>query len=428
MVNTADATTQPVATPEITQTVSAPQEPSPQVEVVVENQIEQTEQTEQTEQKKVETIVEMSPAGAAAEKEEKKKPSACQRFCKRWFIDAFGGMAMGLFCTLIAGLILKQIAKLFGNSVVATLLTNIGIIAGILTGCGIGAGIGHALNAPRLVLFCAIVNGFIGANANAINKGTFVTNGAITVSGGGDPISAYLASIVAVEIGLLIAGKTSIDILLVPLVSLISGTVVAYFFGPPVAALLSAIGRGIELATTLQPVLMGIVVSIVMGILLTMPTSSAAIGISIQMNGISAAAACAGCAAQMVGFAVSSFRENRWGGLIAQGLGTSMLQIPNIFKHPLVFIPPIVASAITGPIASAAFKLKCNAAGSGMGTSGLVGVLMTYDMSVEELGMGRTIAGILVCHFIIPIVVSLAVSEFMRKKGWIKQGDMQLSS
>lgn len=170
------------------------------------------------------------------------------------------------------------------------------------------------------------------------------------MAGPGDPISAYLSAIVATEIGILIAGKTSIDILLVPLVCLICGLVVAFFLGPPVAALLAAVGRGIELATTLQPVLMGMLVAAVMGFLLTMPTSSAAIGISINMAGISAAAASAGCACHMVGFAVSSFRENGWGGLIAQGIGTSMLQIPNVMKHPQILIPPTVAAIVAGPI------------------------------------------------------------------------------
>lgn len=358
--------------------------------------------------------------------EAKAKPNMCKRFCKRWFIDAFGGMALGLFCTLIAGLILKQIAKLIGDNGVGSFLTTIGQVASVLMGCGIGAGVGYALNSPRLVLFCAIVNGFVGANASAIQKGTLFDGTAITLTGGGDPISAYLAAIVAVEIGLLIAGKTSIDILLVPLVCLLTGSVVAFFLGPPIAQLLALIGSLIESATTLQPVLMGMLVAVVMGVLLTMPTSSAAIGISIGMTGISSAAASAGCACQMVGFAFSSFRENGWGGLIAQGVGTSMLQIPNVMKHPQILIPPIVASLVAGPISAALFKLQCNPAGSGMGTSGFVGVLMTYDMSVGSLGVGKTLAGILVCFFIIPAVVSLATSEFMRKKGWIKKDDMKI--
>ena len=364
-----------------------------------------------------------------AEASKEKKPNCCRSFCKRWFIDAFGGMALGLFCTLIAGLILKQIGQLFGESTtVGQFFTNIGTIASILMGCGIGAGIGHALDSPRLVIFCAIVNGFVGANSASLVNGTLFQEGQLVLSGGGDPISAYLAAIIAVELGNLVAGKTSLDILLVPLVCLITGALCAVVLGPPVGALLTAVGALVEKATTLQPVVMGIVVAVVMGVLLTLPTSSAAIGISIGMSGVSAAAASAGCACHMVGFAVSSFRENRWGGLIAQGLGTSMLQIPNLAKAPQILIPPIVASIVSGPISATVFKPKCNAAGSGMGTSGFVGVLMTYSESYAELGVGMTIAGIVVCFFVIPAVVSLLVSELMRKKGWIKQGDMAIAS
>lgn len=375
-------------------------------------------------------IVEVSVAEKKEEEPKKEKePSCCRKFCKRWFIDAFGGMALGLFCTLIAGLIIKQIGQLFGkDSAVGSFLTTVGQVASVLTGCGIGAGIGHALGSPRLVIFCSIVTGFIGANANAIVKGTLFVDGKMMLTGAGDPISAYLAAIISVELGLLVAGKTSLDILIVPLVCLISGGVVAVFLGPPIATVLTQLGLLIERATAWQPIPMGIIVSAVMGILLTLPTSSAAIGISIGMNGISAGAASAGCACQMVGFAVSSFRDNGWSGLIAQGLGTSMLQIPNLAKAPQIFIPPIVASIVAGPISSAVFKLQCNAAGSGMGTSGLVGVLMTYSESVKVLGVGKTLFGIIVCFFVIPAVVSLGVSEFMYAKGWIKKGDMSIVS
>lgn len=376
-----------------------------------------------------EVVVDVPAEPKEEEPKKEKQMNGCQKFCKRWFIDAFGGMALGLFCTLIAGLIIKQIGQLFGTtSTVGSFLTTVGQIANVLTGCGIGAGIGLSLGAPRLVLFCSIVNGFIGANASAIVKGTLIQDGKIVLGGGGDPISAYLAAIIAVEIGLLIAGRTSIDILIVPLVCLISGGIVAVFLGPPIATILTQLGLLIEKATAWQPIPMGMIVAVVMGVLLTLPTSSAAIGISIGMNGISAGAASAGCACQMIGFAVSSFRDNGWGGLIAQGLGTSMLQIPNLAKAPQIFIPPIVASLIAGPISSVVFKLQCNAAGSGMGTSGLVGVLMTYAESVESLGVGMTIFGIAICFFVIPAVVSWGVSEFMYKKGWIKKGDMLIVS
>ena len=366
--------------------------------------------------------------GEEKEKKVEKKPSMCKRFCKRWFIDAFSGMALGLFCTLIAGLIIKQIGLLFGNNAISTFLTNVGQTATVLTGAGIGAGIGHALGAPRLVVFCSIVTGFLGANSNAFVKGTLFNGTALVLGGPGDPVSAYLASIISVEIGLLIAGKTPIDILVIPLTCLLSGSITAVILGPPIATVISALGSIIESATTLQPVLMGMIVAAIMGNLLTLPTSSAAIGISIGMKGISAAAACAGCASHMVGFAVASFAENGWGGLIAQGIGTSMLQIPNLAKAPQILIPPTVASLLAGPISAAVFKLKCNAAGSGMGTSGFVGVLMTFSESIGELGAFRTIFGIIVCFVVIPAVVSWGVFQFMRSKGWIKKGDMAIDA
>lgn len=371
---------------------------------------------------------EENPVIVEMDAKEEAKPSWCKRFCKRWFIDAFGGMALGLFCTLIAGLIIKQIGLLFGNTYVGTFLTNVGQIASVLTGAGIGAGIAHALGAPRLVIFCAIVNGFLGANSSAFMKGTLLEGTKVTLTGPGDPVSAYVAAIIAVEIGMLIAGKTPIDILLVPLACLLSGSIVAALLGPPIASVITALGGLIESATKLMPLPMGIIVAVIMGILLTLPTSSAAIGISIGMTGISAGAACAGCASHMVGFAVSSFSDNGWGGLIAQGIGTSMLQIPNLAKAPQILIPPIIASVISGAISAAVFKLECNAAGSGMGTSGFVGVIMTYSESYGKLGKGKTMLGIVICFVLIPAVVSFGVSYFMTKKGWIKKGDMAIVS
>lgn len=397
-------------------------------EVVVEKvETKEEVKSEKTEEIKSENSEE-KPVVVEMDAKEEKKPNWCKRFCKRWFIDAFGGMALGLFCTLIAGLIIKQIGLLFGNTYVGTFLTNVGQIASVLTGAGIGAGIAHALGAPRLVIFCAIVNGFLGANSSAFMKGTLLDGTKVVLTGPGDPISAYISAIIAVEVGLLIAGKTPIDILLVPLASLLSGSIVAGLLGPPIASVISAIGSLIESATRLAPLPMGIIVSVIMGLLLTLPTSSAAIGISIGMTGISAGAACAGCACHMVGFAVASFSDNGWGGLIAQGIGTSMLQIPNLVKAPKILIPPVIASIISGAVSAAVFKLQCNAAGSGMGTSGFVGIIMTFTESYKILGKGKTILGIVVCFILIPAVVSFNISRIMRKKGWIKKGDMAIVS
>lgn len=390
--------------------------------------------------------VEVEPAAAkgeaAAEDKESKKANDeekttwwgyIKKFCKRWFIQAFSGMAMGLFCTLIAGLILKQIGSLilsfWPGAGIGLFFTRVGQVASVLTGAGIGAGVAHALNAPRLVIFCAVVTGLIGGNANAFAAGNFpdATNKVI-LGGPGDPISAYLASIVCTEVGIWISG-TPVDILLVPLVTLSVGSVVGQYLGPPISSFLAAVGRAVQSATTLQPVLMGIVVSAVMGVLLTLPTSSAAIGIAIQLQGISAGAATAGCASHMIGFAVASFRDNGISGLISQGIGTSMLQIPNVMRRPLVLIPAVAASVVAGPLSSAAFKLLCNKEGSGMGTSGFVGVIMTWTTSREAgLPTARIVWGILVCHFLVPALVSWAVAEGMRKMKWLREGDMKIAT
>jgi len=242
----------------------------------------------------------------------------------------------------------------------------------------------------------------------------------------GDPITAYLVSVFAVEFGILVSGKTKVDILVVPLTMLVVAGLTAAAFGKPVAQLMAWIGQGITAATKAQPFLMGIVVSASMGILLTLPTSSAAIGVAIGLSGISAGAAVAGCCAHMVGFAVASFRENKWGGLVAQGLGTSMLQIPNLGKNPRILLPAVAASVVVGPIASCLFKLVATPVGSGMGTAGLVGIIDVVSASLNVLPVWQVVVGVLVTCFILPALIALGVSELLRKVGWIQAGDMKI--
>lgn len=346
--------------------------------------------------------------------------------CKRWFIDAFSGMAMGLFATLLIGLIIKQVGQLFGDNAVGNALKTAGAVASALMGAGIGAGIARALKADKLTLFATIVAGFLGAHANAIIDGTFLSGGAIVSVSSGEPIGAYVASLVACEVGLLVQGKTKLDIILVPFSVIVSGLLVVYFICPAVISLINVISDGILLATSLQPFLMGIVISVVVGILLTLPTSSAAICISLKLGGLAGGAAVVGCAAHMVGFAVQSFRENKFAGLIAQGIGTSMLQIPNVFKKPVVMLPPIIASAIVGPMATCLFKLECDAAGSGMGTSGLVGVISTISASSSLMPTWELVLAIALLFFVIPTVVCLVLSEIFRKTGVFEYGDLAL--
>ena len=343
---------------------------------------------------------------------------------KRYFITAFSGMAIGLFCTLIAGTIIEQIGKIFAaGSTVRTFFVNVGTFAKVLMGAGIGVGIAHALKAPKMVLAGAVVAGFLGAFAKTFIAGNLE---ALSTKSPGDPITAYLVSVFAVEFGILVSGKTKVDILVVPLTMLVVAGLTSAAFGKPVAQLMAWIGQGITAATKAQPFLMGIVVSASMGILLTLPTSSAAIGVAIGLSGISAGAAVAGCCAHMVGFAVASFRENKWGGLVAQGLGTSMLQIPNLGKNPRILLPAVAASVVVGPIASCLFKLIATPVGSGMGTAGLVGIIDVVSASLNVLPVWQVVVGVLVTCFILPALIALGVSELLRKVGWIQAGDMKI--
>ena len=354
---------------------------------------------------------------------------------KRWFIDAFTGMALGLFATLIAGTILCTIAKIFPqDSKMFYIVNTIGSIAKTLMGAGIGVGIAFKLKSKPLVIFTAAVAGLVGAFSNAIIAGTF----ALSVGAPGNPIGSYVVALMAIELASLYAGKTKFDIILIPLGMMII-SLAGIFVAWPFIWLVDKLGLLIAVATKATPFVMGVVIAVLMGILLTMPTSSAAIWVAVATPVIGASAtasadlqeamllaggaAVVGCACQMVGFAVMSFKENGFPGLISQGLGTSMLQIPNIMKNGWTFIPPIVASAICGPIATCVFKLKCGIAGGGMGTSGLVGVIDTFTQS----GMGWQIwLGVILLEFVLPAVISWAVCYGLRKWGKIKENDLLL--
>lgn len=348
---------------------------------------------------------------------------------KRYFITAFSGMAQGLFVTLIAGTILAQIAGWIGDNYIGNTLLYIANIAKSLMGAGIGVGIAHALGKNKLLTFSAAVAGMVGAFADRLMIGStpFV---ALALGAPGNPIGAYVVTMLVVEIVQLYVGKTKLDIILVPLgVMLLAfgGVFVSY----PFILLVTLLGDGIAVATKAVPFIMGIVVAVVMGILLTMPTSSAAIWVAVsaqvtsgneQAMLLAGGAATVGCACHMIGFAVASFRENGVGGLVAQGLGTSMLQIPNIMKKPITMLPMIISSAICGPLSTCVFMLKCGASGGGMGTSGLVGVFDLFKYTTGTLG----IIGIFLLMFVLPAVLNIVISEFMRKKGWIKENDLKL--
>ncbi len=352
-------------------------------------------------------------------------------FLNRFFIDGLSGMALGLFCTLIAGTILGQIGTLIGvNTTVGSLVVAISTVAKLITGAGIGVGVAVKLKETSpLVVTAAGVSGMIGAYANNILGGTLISEGAMILRGPGEPLGAFLAAYAAIEIARLVSGKTAMDIIVTPFIGIAVGATVGLLLGSPISSFMTYVGGLINWGTVQQPLLMGIVVSVLMGIALTLPISSAAIGISLGLSGIAAGAAVVGCCAQMVGFAVASYRENKVGGLIAQGVGTSMIQIQNIIRRPLIWFPAILSSAIVGPLSTCVFNLKCNATGAGMGTSGLVGPIMTFDtMMADGRGTWETLGIIALLEFVLPAILALLFSEGMRKLNLIKSGDMKLSS
>lgn len=345
----------------------------------------------------------------------------------RYLIQALSGMALGLFSTLMVGLILKQLGGIAPASWFGNFLIQLGTLASVMAGVGIGIGVAHALDVPKMVLYSTVVTGFLGANASKLVAGTLIgEGGAVLLLGPGDPIGAFVAAVVGAEIGCLISSKTKLDIIITPITTIVSGGIAAVMIAPSLASFMAFLGATINQATMLRPFWMGIIVSVMMGMILTLPISSAAISMILGLSGLAAGAATAGCSAQMIGFAVASYRENKVNGLLAQGLGTSMLQVPNIVRNPRIWIPAIITSGITGPMATVIFKMQNNAAGAGMGTSGLVGVLMTWETMSETTNKAVLLGSILLLYFILPAVITLGISELMRRKGWIKDGDMKL--
>lgn len=341
------------------------------------------------------------------------------------FIDGLSGMAQGLFATLIIGTIIQQIGGFIGGNIGAMMVA-ISKVAAALTGAGIGVGVAYKYKASQLVVVSAAVAGLIGAFASKLIAGTVFVEGTIVLAGPGEPLGAFLAAFAGIELGLLVSGKTKIDILVTPVAVIGAGAVVGLILGPPISSFMTWLGSVINWGTEQQPFLMGIIVSVLMGMILTLPISSAALGIILNLSGLAAGAATVGCCCNMVGFAVASYRENKMGGLLAQGIGTSMLQVPNIMKKPIIWLPVIISSAILGPIGTMLLHMTSNATGSGMGTAGLVGQIMTYETMIQTESPAIVLIKILVIQIILPAIVTLGVSEFMRKKGWIKFGDMKL--
>ncbi len=347
---------------------------------------------------------------------------------KRYGIDALGAMAQGLFCSLLIGTIVKTLGEQMGMQ----FLVDVGVYASAMSGAAMAVAIGWALKAPPMVLFSLAT---VGYAANAL--------GSTTLDGGkgaGGPLAVLFIAIIAAECGKAISKETRVDILVTPLVTILAGVGLSALVAPAIGTAATAIGAVTRLATDEQPLLMGIIVSVVIGMALTLPISSAAICAAFSLTGLAGGAAVAGCCANMVGFAVLSFRENSWGGLVSQGIGTSMLQMGNIVKNPRIWLPAILTSAITGPIATCVFRLEMNGppVSAGMGTCGLVGQIGVWTgwvaPSEQAVANGAAAivpgafqwAGLILISFVLPAVLCWAFGSWFRKMGWIKEGDLKL--
>lgn len=323
---------------------------------------------------------------------------------KRYFIDAMGAMAYGLFATLLVGTILKTI----GEELNVSFLTDIvWPVANQATGPAIALAIAYSLRAPQLVLFSSAV---VGIAAYQL----------------GGPLGVFIATIVAVEVGKMVAGETRIDIVITPIITVLVGVILAQIIGPSVQQMMKWIGEIIMLSTDSNPLIMGIVIAVIVGMVLTLPISSAALCLMLELDGLAAGAATIGCCAQMIGFATISFKDNGLKGLLAQGLGTSMLQVPNIYKNWKIWIPPTLASAIIGPIAIIYFNMENTALESGMGSCGLVGQIGTFNAMKSKYDTSYILTSILILQIIAPAIISYLIYIFMKKKNWIKDGDMKL--
>ncbi len=333
--------------------------------------------------------------------------SLLKKFFQRYFVDAMSAMALGLFSSLIIGLIMSQLSKVPFLAFLAP-YSEMAAAASPVVGSAIGAAIAWGLKAKPLVVFSCVVCGAFGYQA-------------------GGPVGAYVAAVVGSELGRLVSGKTKVDIVVTPMVTIITGSIAGQFVGPYIQSFMSGLGAVINQATELSPLPMGILVAVIVGMVLTAPISSAALCIMLDLSGLAAGAAVVGCSAQMVGFAVASFRDNKWGGLLSQGIGTSMLQFSNIMRKPQIWIAPTLASAVLGPVSTCIFKMTNTATGAGMGTSGLVGQFGAFAAMAGTMPQWQLWVEVLLMHFIAPAILTLLFDFGLRKLGWIKDGDMKIN-
>ena len=340
-------------------------------------------------------------------KREEKVLSFFKKAFQRYLVDAMSAMALGLFSSLIIGLIMSQLAKAPFLSFLQP-YSEMAAASSPVVGSAIGAAIAWGLKAKPLVIFSCVVCGAFGYQA-------------------GGPVGAYIAAVVGSEFGRLVSGKTKVDIVVSPMVTIVAGSIAGQLVGSYIQSFMNGLGAFINQATVWSPFPMGMIISVVVGMALTAPISSAALCIMLNLDGLAAGAAVVGCSAQMIGFAVISFRENGWGGLLSQGIGTSMLQFGNIMRKPQIWIAPTLTSAILGPISTCVFQMTNTPTGAGMGTSGLVGQFGAFAAMGETLGQAQIFAEVLLMHFVAPAILALLIDLVMRKIGWVKEGDMKIS-
>ena len=346
------------------------------------------------------------------------------KYLKRYFIDGFGAMALGLFSTLLIGTIVAQIGTListYWSATVGAYVITAANMAKTLTGAGIGVAVAVKFGSSPLLTAAAAAAGMLGAFPTLSLE-------TITLGKPGEPLGAFIAAVVAIEVGRLVSGKTKVDIILTPFVALVSGGVTAFLVSTPISNLMSWLGQLVNINVENSPVIGGIIVSVLMGMFLTLPISSAAIGVSMGLSGLAAGAAVTGCCCQMIGFAAASYRDNGFGGSLAQGIGTSMLQIPNIMRRPQIWIAPTLAAAVLGPISSAAIGMTNTSLGSGMGTCGFVGQIQAFEAMVPDFGFGMTMLYVVLMHFVFPAILTLIFDFILRRIGLVKEGYMTLQT
>lgn len=353
--------------------------------------------------------------------------SVMKNYFKRFFVDGMVGLSIGLFTTVVAGTILETVGLIMGGQVGQYIAMAASLVK-LLVGIGIGVGVATKLNASSSVIVCCAITGYIGAYAYDIINGTHFVNGIININEAGDPLAAYVAAYVTVELGDLIANKTKLNYMITPILAITVGCAVSFYIAQPLNDVTKAYGDMINWATKQNDFVMSIVVSVLMGLAMTLPISSIAIALALNMSGPVAAAATIGCCVNMIGFATASFRDNKIEGFLLQGLGTSTIQFPNIIKNPLICVPVLLTSAVLGPIGVCLFKMTSEASAAGMGSCGFVSQIMTYQAMVND-GVSRNMVmiEIMLLQLLLPAVLTFVISEFMRKKGFIKEDDMKIS-